>query len=49
MLIYSYFPIKNINKSLHNPIFEIEKNSHENPTFGNILKEHFEERGLKGE
>ena len=49
MLINSYYPIENINKSIHNIIFEIEKDPNENPTFENTLKEPFEERGLKVE
>ena len=49
MLINSYYPIENIKKPIHNIIFEMEKNPHENPTFENTLKEPFEERGLKGE
>ena len=49
MLINSYYRIQNINKPIHNIIFEIEKNPHENPTSENTLKEPFEKRGLKGE
>ena len=49
MLIYQCYPIESIRKSIHHLIFEIEKNSYENPIFENILKEPFEERGLKGE
>ena len=49
MLIYSYYTIENINKPIHNIIFEMEKNAHANLTFENTLKEPFEERGIKGE
>ena len=49
MLIYSYYPIENINKPINNQIFEIEKNPHENPTLENTFKKPFEERGIKGE
>ena len=49
MLVYSSYPKSIINKSIHNLIFEMEKNAHENPTFENILKEPFEKIGLKGE
>ena len=49
MLIYVYYPAENMNKLIYNLTFEVEKNPHENTTFENILKEPFDERGLKGE
>ena len=48
MLIYSIYPKKTINNSVHNIRFVIEWNPFENPTFKNTLKDPFQEKTLKG-